>query len=116
MIYLLAILNVLQNYQMHFYMNTNFYWEEYHLYDSQDKEQDFFLLVFDIHKLSSFWKYIRTLLYLYQRDLINCVDINECHFSKVYGKSEGKVFQDKIQACRHINVYAMIHFRFTVKI
>jgi hypothetical protein len=27
----------------------------------------------------------------------------------VYGKSEGKIFQDKIQVCRHINVAVMIY-------
>ena len=42
MICLVAVLNVLQNYRMHFHMNTHFYWEEYQLYASQGKEQDFF--------------------------------------------------------------------------
>jgi hypothetical protein len=31
----------------------------------------------------------------------------------VCGRSEGKIFQDKIQACRHItNVNVMIYFKF----
>lgn len=49
------------------------------VYAFQDKEQDFLSLVFDIHKWSSFWKYSRTLLCCYWRDLINYVDINRCH-------------------------------------
>jgi hypothetical protein len=34
----------------------------------------------------------------------------------VYGKSEGKIFQDKIQACRHINVAAMIYEKFKLQL
>jgi hypothetical protein len=37
--------------------------------------------------------------------------------SEVCGKSEGKIFQDKIQACSIlINVNAMIYFKFKFKL
>jgi len=36
--------------------------------------------------------------------------------SEVYGKSEGKIFQDKIQACRHINVAVMIYEKLKIQL
>ena len=36
--------------------------------------------------------------------------------SEVYGKSEGKVFQDNVQACRHINVAVMIYKKFKLQL
>jgi hypothetical protein len=36
--------------------------------------------------------------------------------SEVYGTSEGKRFQDKIQTCRYINVNAIIHFKFKLQL
>jgi len=34
----------------------------------------------------------------------------------VYGKSEGKIFRDKIHACRHINVAVLIYEKLKIQL